>query len=49
MVFTEFERCECKIGFLVPTSERGQVKCSYCSQTKIVIGTQELLKFDSID
>lgn len=50
MVFTEYKKCSCEIGFLVPTVDPSYLQCTYCNQKKAVVGFQESLKFDvSVD
>jgi len=50
MVFTEYKKCSCEIGFLVPTVDPSYLQCTYCNQKKVVVGFQESLKFDdSVD
>ena len=46
MVFTEYKKCSCEIGFLVPTVDPSYLQCTYCNQKKAVVGFQESLKFD---
>jgi hypothetical protein len=46
MVFTEYKKCSCEIGFLVPTIDPSYLQCTYCDQKKVIVGFQESLKFD---
>jgi|RhiMetdeSRZDD1v2_1073273.scaffolds.fasta_scaffold10798_9 hypothetical protein len=46
LVFTEYEKCHCGIGYLLPTTDPSYLQCPYCHRRKIVNGFQECLKFD---
>jgi hypothetical protein len=46
LVFREYKKCSCEIGFLVPTIDPSYLQCTYCDQKKVIVGFQESLKFD---
>jgi len=45
MVFTEFERCDCGIGYLMRNSEPNYLQCTYCNKRKLITGSQLSLQF----